>query len=810
MKDWLKKCCVSYDFIVLCICIFVQKGANDLLLKRNLLTILYSILFVIIFGAGFFEIARLAILETDNTNIVACIFVLGIAIYLIVAFFIKEGRYLDLFQKNSLFSGLLESFFVLFLCATMFFLTMERGMDHALLIVILLASIYACARLLGGRLCGSFAIVLGFFFVLSVANASFDAQEYMNCLCFLIPYAAFLFVTQCIAKTFAKSGFVLFCSDIVLGIIFSIAIAINPFVCALLIGCICALIFGVSKEEQASRLTKGPIASIIIVVFTVAFYVGCNYLIGNLSLLPSLDLDPRLVAFRGWEDLLEFFVLKYTKAIQYIYRPFTISFFPALMMFLGCVSGYYAIRKKSSGIGPFCLTYLILFAYYMMCNEVGTHFYYLTYFLPIFGAYGIYGTLYSDEKRQEEETIPDEILQQNEKMYIPEAEPVIQENMEETMKKEIQEDISLNVDKKDSWETDEVPEWTISPDYFSGQSEKKEEIVQEEETAVDTVLEQKADEERLQTIIEKPVEDSENPNMIHIEELGSESLSTDKNYVIDSPEILETEQVEDQKDNAYMSDTNGLLDEDSILPEQADLDISIQTEDEDAKLDNLLERLDISDNIRRMKESATEDMADVIEREEEQDELLTAIPTEEIDFEPENLVYTPESYMDEEQVEEPKKDGFHSLPKYVKPDFDFSIEPDSQILSNNTEPAISEYDRVPTINDLERKWRELNGTNLAMEESVEQADMMPEPEPDVELIPDVPEPEPDVELSTDIPEEEPAVTVEPEESGFAYSLDDVSKTLEEVSTRKEPVIHSEEVVKRTATGKRSYHRITLG
>lgn len=797
MKDWLKKCCVSYDFIVLCICIFVQKGANDLLLKRNLLTILYSILFVIIFGAGFFEIARLAILETDNTNIVACIFVLGIAIYLIIAFFIKEGRYLDLFQKNSLFSGLLESFFVLFLCATMFFLTMERGMDHALLIVILLASIYACARLLGGRLCGSFAIVLGFFFVLSVANASFDAQEYMNCLCFLIPYAAFLFVTQCIAKTFAKSGFVLFCSDIVLGIIFSIAIAINPFVCALLIGCICALIFGVSKEEQASRLTKGPIASIIIVVFTVAFYVGCNYLIGNLSLLPSLDLDPRLVAFSGWEDLLEFFVLKYTKAIQYIYRPFTISFFPALMMFLGCVSGYYAIRKKSSGIGPFCLTYLILFAYYMMCNEVGTHFYYLTYFLPIFGAYGIYGTLYSDEKRQEEETIPDEILQQNEKMYIPEAEPVIQENMEETMKKEIQEDISLNVDKKDSWETDEVPEWTISPDYFSGQSEKKEEIVQEEETAVDTVLEQKADEERLQTIIEKPVEDSENPNMIHIEELGSESLSTDKNYVIDSPEILETEQVEDQKDNAYMSDTNGLLDEDSILPEQADLDISIQTEDEDAKLDNLLERLDISDNIRRMKESATEDMADVIEREEEQDELLTAIPTEEIDFEPENLVYTPESYMDEEQVEELKKDGFHSLPKYVKPDFDFSIEPDSQILSNNTEPAISEYDRVPTINDLERKWRELNGTNIAMEEPVEQVDMMPEPEPDVEL-------------STDIPEEEPAVTVEPEESGFAYSLDDVSKTLEEVSTRKEPVIHSEEVVKRTATGKRSYHRITLG
>ena len=87
------------------------------------------------------------------------------------------------------------------------------------------------------------------------------------------------------------------------------------------------------------------------------------------------------------------------------------------------------------------------------------------------------------------------------------------------MKKDIREDISVNVDRKDSWETDEVPEWTISPDYFSSQREIQEETVQEEilleEPAVDTILAEKSDEEKARILIENPSEDSENSNMIH-------------------------------------------------------------------------------------------------------------------------------------------------------------------------------------------------------------------------------------------------------------------------------------------------------
>ena len=856
-----------------------------MLLRRNLLTILSSVIFVLVFGIGFLEVAQLAVLETTNRNIIACIFVLGIAIYLIVAFFVKEGRYCDFFQESSVFSNLLEGFLVLFVCGTMFFLTMERGNDNALLIVIMLLSIYTCARLLGGRLCGSFALVAGFFFILHMANYYFDSEEYINCLCFLIPYAAFLWITQYIIKIFAKRGFILFCSYVFLAVLFALAVSVNPFVCVLLIGCTCSLVFGKVKEENASRMANGPIAAAVFVVFTAGLLVGYKYLLVDLSLFPSFDLDSRLFENTDIGKIVEYCIIKYTRAMQYIYRPFTFSFFPAILMFLGCVSGYYAIRKRTSGIGPLCLTYIILLAYYVSCNELGTHFYYLTFFLPVFTAYGIYGTLCSDEAVRNEDVVPEEIRQKNEHDYIPEAEPAIPENqmeeskalaehqheekakengLEESMKKENQEDISLNV------EPEEIPEWTISQDYItkikSAETELPEEEpvlenewqtndVVEEEVPIavpesDAIVKSKAYENEPEATVELSVEDVDAENTIQVEELGSEALNIDKEYKIASPEILETEQVDEGKSESYMQDLGSLKEKD-FFDDYTDTIIRTDSEEEDAQLDNLLERLDISENIRRMKESATEDLADVIERVEEREELLTAIPAEEMNYETENLVYTLDLDKEEPKVEsepdfeEREPAGFHSLPKYVKPDFDFSMESLAQPLSNN-EPVISEYDRVPTINDLERKWRELNETNdlpnepVVSEEPTKEPVIEPAKEPVVEpakepVIESVMEPftepaeEPLIEKSmeelvTDTPSEqfeEEIKEEQPEEetgNGFAYSLEEVSKTLEEVrrqeekdlSDERKPVIHSEEVVKRTAAGKRSYHRITLG
>ena len=104
--------------------------------------------------------------------------------------------------------------------------------------------------------------------------------------------------------------------------------------------------------------------------------------------------------------------------------------------------------------------------------------------------------------------------------------------------------------------------------------------------------------------------------------------------------------------------------------------LSAQTEEE--QLSNLLNRLDMAEPIKRMNESAQEDMADVIERDEEKVELSEALPL---------------------------KPSKSTLPKYQKPKFDFDIQPVSIPLDDQYS-NISEYDEVPTIHDLENQWKD--------------------------------------------------------------------------------------------------------
>ena len=63
-----------------------------MVLKRNVLTILYSFIFIVIMGIGFAQIMYLAISSSQDRNVIACIIILGIIIYLILAFLMKEGR----------------------------------------------------------------------------------------------------------------------------------------------------------------------------------------------------------------------------------------------------------------------------------------------------------------------------------------------------------------------------------------------------------------------------------------------------------------------------------------------------------------------------------------------------------------------------------------------------------------------------------------------------------------------------------------------------------------------------------------------
>ena len=172
--------------------------------------------------------------------------------------------------------------------------------------------------------------------------------------------------------------------------------------------------------------------------------------------------------------------------------------------------------------------------------------------------------------------------------------------------------------------------------------------------------------------------------------------------------------------------------------------LSAQTEEE--QLSNLLNRLDMAEPIKRMNESAQEDMADVIERDEEKVELSEALPL---------------------------KPSKSTLPKYQKPKFDFDIQPVSIPLDDQYS-NISEYDEVPTIHDLENQWKD---------------DSKPIIETVATSMEDAPQTFNTLEAS-DTPE---AVdfTVPPEE------------------IEPEQEVHSEEIVRKNGIGKRSYHKITI-
>ena len=172
--------------------------------------------------------------------------------------------------------------------------------------------------------------------------------------------------------------------------------------------------------------------------------------------------------------------------------------------------------------------------------------------------------------------------------------------------------------------------------------------------------------------------------------------------------------------------------------------LSAQTEEE--QLSNLLNRLDMAEPIKRMNKSAQEDMADVIERDEEKVELSEALPL---------------------------KPSKSTLPKYQKPKFDFDIQPVSIPLDDQYS-NISEYDEVPTIHDLENQWKD-------------------DSKPIIETV------------ATSM--EEAPQTFNTLEASDTPEAVDFTVPPEEIEPEQE--VHSEEIVRKNGIGKRSYHKITI-
>lgn len=633
-------------------------------LKRNFLTILYAAMFTIIMGIGLFQIMNVTITTAASKYMIAGIIVLGLTIYLILAFLIKEGDYLRIFENNKTLPVILECFVIVGCLGVLFVIRSLDGMSIAILHSVLLLCSYFIGRMLMGRLNGIITTILGLLILLLMEHIlPLDSNQTLSILCFFIPFAIFLAINRFLPKYLGKSGFLVTMSYLVLGFIFSLAIMINPLAVLLLAGCILSLLFARTEGEPPSILAKGIVCAGLLFFFSLALLFAAHILIPDLFILPTWQIDSSVPLSQMDVRILSFIANKFAKPLNYLQLAFRHGVIPTILVFFSILPGYYCISKKSSYCGPLLFSFVGLFAYYLLFCESGSNFYYVTYFLPIFSAYGITNTLLGERNNEElKETamIQEEPVSEETDIPTPKPTPA-----------PVTSKVSLPFPKRNE---DEIPEWTIPNEYI--------------ET------------------------DEEHPSDFTDEQIPDIPIPSD--VTDDSIDLIDREQLVEEE----LLDNNLSIDDDNAFLEFTDRQEEELANKEEEQLDELLERLDISDHIKRMNESAQEDMADVIEREEEQMELDEALPL---------------------------KPSKSTLPKYKKPNFDFEIEPIS-IPLDDSYSNISEYDEVPTVHELESRWKS--------DES--------------EVIETV---------AADLTESEP--------------------------------VHSEEIVKKNGIGKRSYHRITI-
>lgn len=805
-----------------------------MILKRNVLTILYSFIFTVIMGIGFAQIMYLAISSSQDRNVIACIIILGIIIYLILAFLLKEGRKAQFLQTGMPVLQIAEAVFALLVIAGAFLLNLESGIQSGISSVLLLIVLYGCGRMLGGRLCAMVSLCTGFFFFFVLASADYETDHTLDILCFLVCYFAFLLISKKLTKLYNQQPFLVIVSYMMLAVLFVLAMIINPLTVFLLLGCFFALLSG-KNEEKGSIFTSGPFLALVLLLMSAAIIAGVYFLMPDLIQPVAFEMDLTLKQM----DLLSvetgrYLLNKYLQAGNLLYLTTQTGIFPAILFFFAGLSGYYAICKKASAVTPLCFAYLGTLFYHLVFLGSRNEFYYMFYFLPLFSAYGIYNTLICEETTGAEESAETvetsgggteqdtKINSEPEKMETPpkpkEADLLRSEKKERAPKEKKSKEKQSQKKKQTAKpipEPDEsvieqpvsdVQEWTVSEKYLSRYPEEKEmpqktasapeinvsipeialpdvsepvitesEITEPEVTepviAEPVIMETDTSDSVVslqnvqEPVISEPVTLEPDPLVSDLTDSGLMEFDDQDDLQLIQEEPADMDPVrltEPSEDIVVKHEDPSLLAEDNLTAEAyndgrgENIEVGAEFDnDADAQLNTLLNRLDISDNIRRMNESAREDIADIIERDDTENELHEAKPAAELDFE------MPE--IQEEKTHEP-------LPKYVKPEFDLTMEPMSQPLTDS-EDRISEYDKVPTINDLEKKWRDINESPKPAEETTAA------------------------------------------QYSFAYSLEDVAEAVSESpsspSQPEKTEVHSEEIVRKNGMGKRSYHKLTI-
>lgn len=671
-----------------------------MLLKRNVLRIVCAILYLPVALFSMFEIINLVITNSQNKYFLVGGVVFGLLLFLLAAYFIKQHQWLTIFENNSFISILIELFIVILVSIGLLLWQKSiYGWNPAAASFVLTLCIYAIGRLCSGRICGIISFISSIYLVVYLNQAQYlPKQMILNMLSFLIPYLCFLIWLRALGTGKKTSVFSCVFGALFLGVIFAFAIHINPLVTVLFIGCLLALFFSRQKNPNSSVFSTGALCAVYFLVFTVGI-LAILFIFEKTSITNFTFAKDVALPLDGSRAMIDYILLKYAKPLFYFFAPFSSGIFVLLFFAFAVLAGYYAIRNRFSFIGPVLITFFASVCYYILCSEHTNIFYCITCFLPILTGYGFSSVLLPEEilpetEKLESEKLETEILDIAAKNEEPKSEePKLEEELAlEPTQKEVtsykEEKEKDNLILKTLGKTkDEIPEWTMPEEFIEKQIEIEKETVPELE--MESVLEL----------------DSEPEDMGNLEIVEKETPS----------DVL--------VDNSY-------------LP--------AQTEEE--QLNHLLDRLDIAEPIKRMNESAQEDMADVIERDEEKVELSEALPL---------------------------KPSKSTLPKYQKPKFDFDIQPVSIPLDDQYS-NISEYDEVPTIHDLENQWKD-------------------DSKPIIETV------------ATSM--EEAPETFNTLETSDTPDTVDFTVPKEDIETEQE--VHSEEIVRKNGIGKRSYHKITI-
>ena len=672
-----------------------------MLLKRNVFRVLCALFYLPVALLSMFEIINLVMTNSQNRYFLVGGVVFGVLLFLIAAYFIKQKKWLIIAENSRPISIILETIIVVLVGVGLFlWQNLVYGWKTAAISLVLTLCIYAIGRLCSGRICGIISFASSIYLVIYLNQAQYlPEQMTLNIFSFLIPYLCFLIWLKALRFGEKTSVFSCVFGALFLGVVFAFAVRINPLVTVLFFGCFLALFFAGQKNPNPSIFSKGSLCAVYFLVFTAGILAVLFFfektIVTNITFVKdaSLPLD-------SWRDMVDYILLKYAKSLFYFFAPFSNGVFVMLFFFFAVLAGYYAIRNRFSYIGPVLITFFAAVCYYILCSEHTNIFYCITCFLPILTGYGFSNIL-----------LLEEILPETEKNETEMLEPENAETEDlETKKLE-------TATKSEEPKREEKPEPVPEPKEALPHKEAK-----EKENLILKTLGKMKDEIPEWTMPEEFIE-----KQMEIEE---------------EPEPEKTEQLQEPEQTL-----DSILEEEPETPSDALVEntyLSAQTEEE--QLSNLLNRLDMAEPIKRMNESAQEDMADVIERDEEKVELSEALPL---------------------------KPSKSTLPKYQKPKFDFDIQPVSIPLDDQYS-NISEYDEVPTIHDLENQWKD-------------------DSKPIIETV------------ATSM--EEAPQTFNTLEASDTPEAVDFTVPPEEIEPEQE--VHSEEIVRKNGIGKRSYHKITI-